>query len=106
MALSSTRVMATCALMGQAVGTACAVAKKYAVSPRGVLGHIEELQQMLRDDDCYLLHTPRRVSVTMKNAETNLTSKEKERSVLDKHRPFSYERQHTLSHEKQFPILG
>lgn len=78
MALSSTRVMATCALMGQAVGTACAVAKKYAVSPRGVLGHIEELQQMLRDDDCYLLHTPRRVSATMKNAETNLTSKEKE----------------------------
>lgn len=65
MALSSTRVMATCALMGQAVGTACAVAVRYGCDPRGVGGHMSELQQMLREDDCYLLHTPRRPSAAL-----------------------------------------
>lgn len=65
MALSSTRVMATCALMGQAVGTACAVAVRHGCDPRGVGGHMSELQQMLREDDCYLLHTPRRPSAAL-----------------------------------------
>jgi hypothetical protein len=35
-ALSSTRVMATCAIMGQAVGTAAAIAVRDDLSPRGV----------------------------------------------------------------------
>lgn len=78
MALSSTRVMATCAMMGQAVGTACALAKKYCTDPRGVLGHIDELKQDLREDDCFLLHTPRRVSEAMKGAVTNLAPESKE----------------------------
>ena len=55
MALSSTRVMATCAMMGQAVGTAAALAVQHGCSPRGVYErHICELQEMLMDDDCYL----------------------------------------------------
>ncbi len=53
-ALSSTRVMATCALLGQAAGTACAVAKAHGVMPAGVAGHIAELQQLLMTDDCWL----------------------------------------------------
>ncbi len=54
-AMSSTRVMATCALLGQAVGTSAAIAVRENELPRGVLqNHISELQQMLMDDDCYL----------------------------------------------------
>jgi len=55
MAMSSTRVMATCAVLGQAVGTAAALATARQTSPRGVYTHhIGELQQTLMDDDCYL----------------------------------------------------
>ena len=55
MAMSSTRVMATCSLCGQAIGTAAALAVKYSCSPR-VIGehHIKELQQHLMDDDSFL----------------------------------------------------
>jgi len=53
--MSSTRVMATCAVIGQAVGTASAIAIKYGLSPRGVYQEkLKELQQTLMDDDCYL----------------------------------------------------
>ena len=55
MAMSSTRVMATCALCGQAVGTAAALAVRYACSPRAVgEHHLAELQENLMDDDAYL----------------------------------------------------
>jgi hypothetical protein len=54
-AMSSTRVMGTCSIIGQAVGTAAAMASKYNLSPRGIYeGKIEELKQKLMDDDCYL----------------------------------------------------
>jgi len=55
MALSSTRVMATCALMGQAVGTAAAIAVKERLTPRGVYEQeIRQLQDSLMEQDCYL----------------------------------------------------
>ena len=53
-AMSSTRVMGTGCSMGQAVGTAAALAVRLAVDPRGVGSHVDRLQQMLIDDDCYL----------------------------------------------------
>lgn len=54
-AMSSTRVMATCALLGQALGNAAAIASKNKITPRGVYEkHIQELKQSLMDDDCYL----------------------------------------------------
>lgn len=54
-AMSSTRVMGTTSLMGQAVGTAAALAVRHGTTPRGIYeSHIPELQQMLMDDDCYL----------------------------------------------------
>jgi hypothetical protein len=54
-ALSATRVMATCATLGQAVGTAAAIAVREGSTPRGVYEHwIEELKRTLMDDDCYL----------------------------------------------------
>ena len=54
-ALSSTRVMGTCAVLGQAVGTAAALATRYGLSPREVGQHrLAELQAQLMQDDCFL----------------------------------------------------
>ncbi|MFC1716841.1 FAD-dependent oxidoreductase [Candidatus Poribacteria bacterium] len=54
-AMSSTRVMATCAILGQAVGTAAAIAASNNLLPRGVYQErIVELKQALMIDDCYL----------------------------------------------------
>ena len=59
-AMSSTRVMATCAVCGQAVGTAASVAARHKVSPHGVYtNYINELQSILLWNDCYLPHRPR-----------------------------------------------
>ncbi len=57
-AMSATRVMATCATIGQAVGTAAAIAIKNDLTPRGVYENkLQELQQTLIHDDCYLPFT-------------------------------------------------
>ena len=53
-AMSSTRVMGTCAVMGQAVGAAAALAVAKGILPRDVGAHVRELQQTLLADDCYL----------------------------------------------------
>ena len=54
-AFSSTRVMGTIGVIGQAVGTAAAVATKYGISPREACKtKISEIQKMLMDDDCFL----------------------------------------------------
>lgn len=54
-AMSSTRVMATCSIMGQAVGTAAALCVERGLEPRDVTGeHLRELQRRLMDDDCWL----------------------------------------------------
>lgn len=57
-ALSSTRVMATCATMGQAIGTAMAYCDKHNILP-AVLGnqekHMKKLQQILYSQDQALL---------------------------------------------------
>jgi hypothetical protein len=68
-ALSATRVMATCATVGQAVGTAAAIAVRDGLTPRGVYRkRIEELWQMLMTDDCYLPWHARQVPALMKEA--------------------------------------
>lgn len=55
MAFGSTRVMGTCAVGGQAAGTAAAMAVEYSCGLRDVgKDHIEELQQLLLKDDCYI----------------------------------------------------
>ena len=55
-ALSSSRVMATCSVIGQAVGTTVACAVKHgSISPRETAQkYVSEIQQMLLDDDCFL----------------------------------------------------
>ena len=54
--LSSTRVMATCATLGQAVGCAVGAAVMNGnLSPRETASnHIREIQDLLMDDDCWL----------------------------------------------------
>lgn len=55
-ALGGTRVMRPLMQTGQAAGTAACLAVKYNTTPRGVYRHhIEELQQELLKDGCYLL---------------------------------------------------
>jgi len=55
-AFGSTRVQGTCAVMGQAVGTAAWLCIKYHTTPRGIYkDHIWELQQQLLKDDCYII---------------------------------------------------
>ena len=54
MAFASSRVMATCAVVGQAVGTAASLATKNNIDPDGILEHVEELQQVLLQNDCYI----------------------------------------------------
>ena len=53
-AMSSTRVMGTASVMGQAAGTAAAIACRSGIDPPAVAGHISELQQALLADDAYL----------------------------------------------------
>lgn len=72
-ALSSTRVMATCALLGQAVGTAAALCKKYALSPRELgQSRIKELQTALMDDGVWIPGMTRPLSEALLSAECSL----------------------------------
>ncbi|MDA3799368.1 MAG: FAD-dependent oxidoreductase [Kiritimatiellae bacterium] len=74
-AMSSTRVMCTTSLMGQAVGTAAALANKYQTTPRGVYeNHIDELKQTLMDDDCYIPWNKREVSELTASASLKASS--------------------------------
>ncbi|NIJ44829.1 hypothetical protein FHR24_001268 [Wenyingzhuangia heitensis] len=54
-ALSSTRIQGTCALMGQAVGTAATICASKGITPREVKQkYIKQLQEMLMRDDVYI----------------------------------------------------
>lgn len=55
MALSSTRVMATCSVIGQAAGTGAAVALRHGCLPAEVASrHMAELQGLLLEDGCFI----------------------------------------------------
>ncbi len=78
-AISSTRVMATCALLGQAMGTAASIAVKNSLSPDGVYTEKrEELQRILRDAGCYIPFSKREIPALTLSAKTNLTDAQKE----------------------------
>ncbi len=68
-ALSATRVMATCSVIGQAVGTAAAIAAAENLTPRGVYQEkLGELQQWLMDDDAWLPWQRRAIPELSQNA--------------------------------------
>lgn len=72
MGMSATRVMATCGTMGQAVGTAAAIAVKKDTTPRGVYeNHIRELQNDLMNDDCYLPWHAKEINELTKSAKVS-----------------------------------
>ena len=89
-ALGATRVMITCGLQGQAVGTAAGVCKLRNATPRTVgKNYIEELQQRLLKDGCYLIDLPnkdpndlaRDAKVTASSEAPAATLKQSELSV-------------------------
>jgi hypothetical protein len=54
-AFASSRVLATGAIVGQGVGVAAALGKKYQCDPRNVAAnHADELQQLLLRQDCFI----------------------------------------------------
>ncbi|MBQ9777980.1 MAG: FAD-dependent oxidoreductase, partial [Clostridia bacterium] len=62
-AFASARVMGTCAVMGQAVGTAAAMMSKYNMTARELgVKKIAELQAALMEDDCFLPGYKRAIS--------------------------------------------
>ena len=85
MALSATRVMATCAMIGQAVGTAAAVSFRHGgIMPAQVRAkHIAELQADLEDDDCMLPFRWRKVNALTRSAKT-MARNEPLRSGIDR----------------------
>jgi len=91
-AMSSTRVMATCALLGQAVGTAAAIAARHGLTPRGVYDtHLDELKDMLMEDDCYLPRNKLKVSPLMTRATITSNGKYSEKLVNGCARPIGEE---------------
>lgn len=78
MAMSATRVMATCAVMGQAVGTAAAIAVREQADPR-VVGekHMAELQRTLLEDGCFVPGSLREISGASMTDGYNVTDAEK-----------------------------
>lgn len=69
-AFSSTRVMGTIGVIGQAVGTTAAIAIKNNMLPKEVANaKISEIQQTLMDDDCFLPGFKREVSALTKSAK-------------------------------------
>lgn len=68
-AMSSSRVMATCCLLGQAVGTGVALAVQSEKAPREL--DVATLQQTLMLDDCYLPYRERKLSPLTLSAKTN-----------------------------------
>ncbi len=77
-ALSSTRVMGTCASMGQAVGTAAALAVSRGIAPARLLDNIAELQQELLADDCYLPWTPQVLPPLTREAKLTASQRDPE----------------------------
>ncbi len=78
-ALSSTRVMATCALLGQAAGTAAAYAIRYNCTPGEASSqYIKDIQKTLMDDGVFLPHIPRPTSELARSAKLNISDAERE----------------------------
>lgn len=82
-AMSSARVMATCGVCGQAVGTAAAVALRHGTDPDGVYRNwLGELQDTLQWNDCFLPHRPRVLSELTTEAKLLVNGKESEEAEV------------------------
>ncbi len=71
-ALSSTRVMGTCAILGQAAGTAAALCAAEGITPDGIRdGKLRLLQEQLMEDDCWLPGKARAITDATRAAALN-----------------------------------
>ena len=68
-AMSSSRVMGTCAILGQALGTAVAVAVKSGVAVENA--DVTAIQKALMDDDCFIPWHERQLSALTLAAKCN-----------------------------------
>ena len=86
-AMAASRVMGTCALLGQAAGTAAALAVEKNITPRQVGLHITQLQRQLMDDDCWLPGLRRDISKSCREAELVCTAADAEnlRNGIDRY---------------------
>ena len=74
-AMSSIRVMATCALLGEAVGKAASIAVKNGCTPHDVyLSKLDELQSLLMNEDCFLPSKTREISSVCQSAKLNIAN--------------------------------
>lgn len=75
-AFGSTRVMATCSVLGQAAGTAAALCVKHQCTPRELGNNaVKELQQTLLKDDAYIIGAVNSDSCDLaRNAEVRASS--------------------------------
>jgi hypothetical protein len=82
-AFTSARVMATCAVIGQAVGTAAAQCVEGGILPRALAGnakHLEHLQQTLLRDDQSIKNLPNRDARDVARQATVTASAEKDKA--------------------------
>lgn len=78
-AMSSTRVMATCSLLGQAMGTAAAMCVENNIAPKELKGaYITKLQQQLMNDGVFLPEVRRQISELTKSAKMNISDADRE----------------------------
>jgi hypothetical protein len=76
-AFSSARVMATCAVVGQGVGTAAALAVREGVQPADLAARpelVRRIQQQLLKDDCYLIGVRNEDAADLTRAATAITA--------------------------------
>ncbi len=84
-AMSSARVMATCATLGEAVGTAANLAREAGLTPRGVgQNKIGELQARLMEQGCFLPYLRRSVPDFVRDAELIRAQDENLRNGADR----------------------
>lgn len=76
--MSSTRVMGTCSLLGQAMGTAVSVCFKNKLKPSELKDeYIKELQKEIMNDGIFLPYTIREINEVSKSAEMNISDEQR-----------------------------
>ncbi len=94
-AMSSTRVMGTCSLLGQAIGCAAALAVKHGTTPRGIYKkHIEELQADILEGGVMIPNRARSISALTASAKMNISNADRAILFNGKERPHGDEINH------------
>lgn len=97
-AISSTRVMSTCALLGQAMGTAAALCVNKNMSDQRLdKNGVEELQQTLLKDGIFLPGVLRKLPALSKAAKVNLSTNQQEILFNGMDRPSSDQQQNSIT---------